>query len=180
MTKKIILFALIIACLASLVMFSFWQEAPPPPELPSGPPGGFDSGPARDHGSIAAPNFTLPSVSGKKISLSDFKGKVVVLNFWKSDCPPCLMEMPSFQKLNSAMAGKPFQLLAVTTDSRPVAENVMHKLNVDFTVLVDADAEVAIKYGVSASPTTFIIAPDGTINNQVVGAADWSDATAVE
>ena len=179
MTKKIILFVLIIACLAGLVMFSFWQEAPPPPSLPSGGPGGPESGPGGDRGA-AAPDFTLPTVQGKKVSLSEFKGKVVVINFWSSHCPPCILEMPSFQKLNQAMKGKPFQLLAVTTDSREVAEDVMQKLNVDFTVLIDQDGDALYKYAVTVSPETFIIAPDGTVNNHLTGAANWSDPSVID
>lgn len=183
MSKKTVLLLVMGVCLAALVYLSLsGDEGTLPPPLPSLPPGGQDSSGlvAGPEGKVMAPEFSLMSLSGKKISLSSLRGKVVILNFWSSTCMPCLWEMPSFEKLEAAMAGKPLTILAVTSDPRPMAERVAGQLNLKVSVLLDPEGETAAAYQVSALPVTYIIAPDGTVNNKVLGAANWADTSALD
>ncbi len=129
---------------------------------------------------IEAPDFTLKSIDGKKVSLSDYEDHVVVLNFWSSSCGPCILEMPSFEKLQAAMAGKPFQILTVTSDPRQTAINAARELRLQLPVLLDEKGAAARSYGVAFTPETIIIAPDGTVNNKIMGAANWADPSAID
>ena len=177
MKRNTILLAVIAVCLGVLVYLSLTsspQHQPPP--LPSLPPGH----PPIPGESIAAPDFTLESLSHGKIRLSQFRGKVVVINFWSTTCPPCLMEMPSFERLREAMKGKPFEVFAITPDPRSAVEQMVEQLKVDFPILLDPQGKVSALYGAYFSPTTVIVAPDGTVANRVVGAANWGDASVVD
>jgi peroxiredoxin len=183
MNKNNILLIVIVACLSVLVYLSIsGGPADSPPPLPVMPPSatGLPPGHPPVGDQIKAPDFTLDSLSRGRISLSDFKGKVVVINFWSSTCPPCLIEMPSFERLKKAMAGKPFEVLTITPDPRPIAERTVQQLRLDLTVLLDLDSRVAMAYGAYVSPTTYIIAPDGAVDNRVMGAANWGDGSVVD
>lgn len=120
----------------------------------------------------AAPDFTLPSVSGKPVSLSGQKGHVVLLNFWATWCDSCKEELPSLRALEKRDGGR-FVLLAVSVDDAP-AKTVppfaaAHGL--DFPILY-ADRAVVDAYAVRALPTSYLIAPDGTIVRRYVGPID--------
>jgi len=184
MNKNNILLIVIVACLSVLVYLSIsGGPADAPPPLPVMPPSVTDLPPGHPpvgDQMIKAPDFTLDSLSRGRVSLSDFKGKVVVINFWSSTCPPCLIEMPSFERLKKAMAGKPFEVLTITPDPRPIAERTVQHLKLDLTVLLDLDSRVAMAYGAYVSPTTYIIAPDGAVDNRVMGAANWGDGSVVD
>lgn len=188
MAKKVFLIIVIAGCLAALVYLTFAGQEPLPPPLPRAdagggggktPPGHPPVGGSAEAG-IKAPDFTLPSLKGNKVRLSDLKGKAVLINFWSSGCTPCLLEMPSFQKLKQIMAGKPFEILTITTDPEALARKTMEQLQLDLTVLLDSDGRVARHYGVYFSPETFIIAPDGTVDNRIMGAANWGDGSVVD
>ncbi|MFO8055886.1 MAG: TlpA disulfide reductase family protein [bacterium] len=129
-----------------------------------------------------APDFTLDSLRGETYTLSGLQGKVVLVNFWSSTCKPCLLEMPSFNKLYKKMEDKPFEILAVTADPRSMAENAVEDRDLDllFPVLLDPEGKTAQKYEAYNMPTTYIIAPDGTIDNKVLGAANWADDSVIE
>jgi peroxiredoxin len=182
MTKKLILAVVIVAALSGLVVLSRFEGEAPPPALPDGGPGGNPHGedPSYQTEKIQAPDFTLADLQGNKVTLSELKGKVVILNFWSSHCPPCLMEIPSFIKLEAAMSGKQFRLLSITDDPPGTAKDVSEKLGINFTVLPDPDTNAAQAYGVYATPETFIIMPDGTINDRFMGAANWSDQSVID
>ena len=123
-----------------------------------------------------AANFTLPDLSAHQVKLSDFRGKVVFLNFWATWCPPCRSEMPSIQKLSKLMAGEKFQLLAVSVDNGGVekVQKFIEDGKYTFKVLHDRKGEVASKYGVRGIPATFIIDQTGAIVETAVGARDWA------
>ena len=128
-----------------------------------------------------APDFTLKDLSGKGLKLSSLRGKVVVLNFWASWCPPCREEIPSMMRLNQAMAGKPFQMLAVSQDKggKEAVEAYFQKSGASLPVLLDADQAVGKRYGLTGVPETFVIDTKGVILEKVVGAMDWSDPAVV-
>lgn len=119
-----------------------------------------------------APEFTLSSLDGEVVSLSDFHGKVVVLNFWASWCPPCKAEMPSFEKVYQAQHYLGVEILAVNRtdqDALPAIRTFSDSYQLSFPILLDEKGEVSRLYRVTAMPTTFFIQPDGIIHSVVIG-----------
>jgi len=124
-----------------------------------------------------APDFSLADTSGRTVHLSDYKGKVVFLNFWATWCPPCREEIPSLMKLNQAMAGKPFQMLAVSIDEggKDAVNNYFKKSGTMLPALLDTENAIGKLYGTTGVPETFILDKRGVILKKVVGGMDWSD-----
>jgi thiol-disulfide isomerase/thioredoxin len=120
--------------------------------------------------------LALPDLQGRMHRLSDYRGKVVLLNFWASWCAPCRAEMPSIENLRRELRGKPFTVLAVNVgeDAR-LARRFTEQADIGFTVLIDAEGGAARAWGARALPTTFIIGPDGRTRYSHIGARDWSD-----
>jgi peroxiredoxin len=128
-----------------------------------------------------APDFTLEDTKGNKVTLSSLRGKVVMVNFWATWCPPCKEEMPSMERLNKIMAGEDFVMLAVNADDngREVVPDFLKKNPHDFTVLYDDQGVVKQSYGVYKLPESFIIRKDGTVAEKVAGAIDWASPKTV-
>lgn len=124
-----------------------------------------------------APVFALKDLGGREVKLSDLKGKVVLLNFWATWCPPCREEIPSMMRLNQTMAGKPFQMLAVSEDEggKEAIEAHFRKSGTNLPALLDTDQAIGRRYGLTGVPETFIIDKKGVILKKVVGSIDWSD-----
>jgi peroxiredoxin len=124
-----------------------------------------------------APDFVLKDLSGKEIKLSSLRGKVVVLNFWATWCPPCREEVPSMMRLNRAMAGKPFQMLAVSEDEggKETIEKYFSTSGTMLPALLDTGQKVGQRYGLTGVPETFVIDTKGVILKKIIGAMDWSD-----
>jgi peroxiredoxin len=122
-----------------------------------------------------APDFVLNGIDGKSVRLSDYRGKVVFLNFWATWCPPCRSEMPSIERLNRKMDGHDFVILAVSIDGFETTQlkNMISPSNYTFTVLHDPEQKVADIYLISGIPTTYIIDKDGMIVDKSVGAEYW-------
>jgi len=130
----------------------------------------------------AAPDFTLKDLSGKPVQLSSLKGKVVLVNFWATWCPPCREEIPSMIRLNQVMQGKNFQMLAVSIDEggMDAVQDFFKKRGVSLPVLLDSDGQVARRYDTTGVPETFIVDAKGIIRKKVVGAMDWSTPGVIE
>ena len=128
-----------------------------------------------------APDFTLQDTAGNTVTLSELRGKVVMVNFWATWCPPCKEEMPSMDRLNKFMAGEDFVMLAINADKNgpSVVPDFLQKNPHSFTVLYDPQAEVQERYGVYKFPESFIIRKDGLIDRKVIGAIDWSSPKTV-
>ena len=124
-----------------------------------------------------AHDFSLSNLSGKQVKLSSFRGKIVLLNFWASWCPPCREEMPSIETLYNKMKGKKFQILAVNLDEEgvDVVKRFVSKNRYTFPVLLDPDNKAAVKYGIYSIPTTYIIDKQGYIIDSYIGSRDWSE-----
>lgn len=121
-----------------------------------------------------APDFTLKDLSGSSVSLSSFRGKVVLINFWASWCPPCREEMPSLDRLYNAYKSKGLVVLAVATDKRiSDVKSYMSKYPRDFLVLPDPDLKISRLYKVFSMPTTFLIAKDGGVIKRYLGEEEW-------
>jgi len=123
-----------------------------------------------------APDFQLEDNNGNQVSLSALRGKVVLVNFWATWCPPCRAEMPSMEKLNNAMAGEDFVMLAINVEANgrlSVAE-FLKKTPHTFPILYDEQGVVQQLYGVYKFPESFVITKDGMIDDKVIGAIDWA------
>ena len=126
-----------------------------------------------------APAFTLRDIDGKAHTLAEYRGKVVLVNFWATWCPPCRAEMPSIERLYTSMKGKPFVVLAI--DQGESDDNVfayMGQLNPQptFPVLLDSKSDVAHAFGVMGIPSTYLIDAQGRIVARVVGGRDYDSA----
>ena len=129
-----------------------------------------------DDGDIAvgklAPDFTLMNLDGEEVSLSDYKGKIVFLNFWATWCPFCVKEMPDFDKLIKENDDLVVLAVDVMEDKKTVEEYI-EKGGHDFDVVLDEDGKVAMKYLISPLPTTYFIDADGILLGRVEAMLTW-------
>lgn len=127
-------------------------------------------------GTLKAQDFEREDLSGKQHSLSDYRGQVVLLNFWASWCPPCVHEMPSMSQLNITMDNKPFTILAVNLgESRGDIGQFVKKHPVNFPILLDPGQSLPKVWKVFAFPTSFILDKLGRIRYSVAGGIDWNE-----
>jgi len=126
----------------------------------------------------SAPEFRLSSLDGKEVSLSDLRGKVVLVHFWATWCPPCVEEMPMLDKLNREFAGKDFEILAVSVDQNGAAavQRFMEKNKLNLPVLLDPKSSIAGRYGTFKFPETYVLDRTGVVRYKVIGALDWTAA----
>jgi peroxiredoxin len=114
-----------------------------------------------------APNFTLPMLAGQKVSLSDYRGKVVLLNFWRTDCASCLIEMPDLQKVYAAQ--KNLVILGIEQADDPTASQLLQSKGITYPILVDGRLTVGDLYHVSGIPTSFVVDRQGLIRWTMAG-----------
>jgi len=124
-----------------------------------------------------APDFTLPSLDGQTVRLSDLRGKAVLLNFWATWCAPCRLEMPTIDKAYQEYKSRGLEILAVSLDagSNSVVKNFMQELKLDFPVLLDPNMEVLRLYRQFSIPATFLIDKQGIVRHRELGYRDWTD-----
>jgi thiol-disulfide isomerase/thioredoxin len=124
---------------------------------------------------IATPQIELDDVDGKAYRLADFRGKVVLVNFWATWCEPCREEMPSIERLRKSLEGKRFAVLAVNVGEGPNAvREFTKKVPLGATILLDRDISTSRAWGARLLPATFIVGPDGAVRYLHYGALDWS------
>lgn len=124
-----------------------------------------------------APQFhAIDLRTGRPATIDDYRGKVVLLNIWATWCPPCLVEMPSMQRLHQKLAGTDFQLVAVSVDEADstVVNKFVRDLGLTFGILHDQPGTIRQIYQTSGVPESFVIDRDGVIVKKVIGAADWA------
>lgn len=129
-----------------------------------------------------APDVSLKTLQGKKVALSDYRGKVVLLNFWATWCPPCRAEMPSMERLSRIFPKTDFAMLAVNVepDGDQTVPAFLKRWPHSFPVLLDTEGKAQNAYQVFRFPETFIIGREGIIFNHVIGAREWDDSKVVE
>ena len=125
----------------------------------------------------AAPVLELKDANGTAHRLADYRGQVVLVNFWATWCEPCLTELPTLERVRAAFAGRPFAVLAVQMEgSARMSRDRAEKLSLRFPMLVDRDSAVSKAWDVKLLPTSFLIGPDGAVAYKHEGELDWSDA----
>lgn len=129
-----------------------------------------------------APEFELPGLDGKQHKLSEYRGKVVFLNFWATWCKPCAEEIPSMQKLHEDLGAFPFEIVAVSVDKDgpEVIEPFLKQYGVTFPVLHDRKGRVKELYKTTGVPETFIIDQNGVIAEKVWGPRDWAEPSSTK
>ncbi|HUF76604.1 MAG TPA: TlpA disulfide reductase family protein [Longimicrobiales bacterium] len=131
-----------------------------------------------------APDLTVATLAGEDVSLSDYRGKVVLLNIWATWCIPCREEMPSMQRLYEAIGSDDFEILAVSVDAplgqRDASGNLGGDLKafakeygLTFPILHDPSGRIQRAYQTTGVPESFVIAKDGTIYRKVAGETEW-------
>ncbi len=125
-------------------------------------------------GSIA-PDFTLENMQGEKVSLSQLRGKVVIVNFWATWCPPCRTEMPSMEVLHQTFKDDDLVLLAINVEKngRKAVTRFLQETPYNFPILLDDQQQTQNLYGVFQYPESFIIDRSGVVVKQVIGAVHW-------
>ena len=121
-----------------------------------------------------APEITLPSLAGNMSSLSDYQGKIVILNLWASWCPPCVKEMEAIQQIYTDYQNEGLTVLAVNMtfqDSQTDAAEFVRENGLEFPVLFDLNGITAETYNMYALPTTFFIDRDGVVQDVIIGGA---------
>jgi peroxiredoxin len=127
---------------------------------------------------LSAPDFELGSLDSKKIKLSDYKGKAVVLNFWATWCAPCKIEIPWFVELQKQYGPQGLEIIGVAMDENPTAEKIgkfAKEEGINYTVLLGNDPVADLYGGAEALPTTFYIGRDGKIVARAFGLISHSE-----
>ncbi|MFN3750382.1 MAG: TlpA family protein disulfide reductase [Thiobacillus sp.] len=136
---------------------------------------GFEERPASP-----APQLKAQDLAGATRTLADYRGKVVLLNFWASWCPPCLREMPSMERLRVKMTGRPLAIVAVdSAETREDVDAFLAKMQVGFPVLLDPDGSNTKRWKVFALPTTFLLDAAGRIRYVLTGPTEWDEGEAL-
>lgn len=136
---------------------------------------------------VAAEKSPAPDVSvislanGSALKLSDLRGKVVLLNFWATWCPPCREEIPSMMKLNSFMTGKPFQMVAISVDEggRKDIESFFKESGFSLPTYLDESGASTKSYGITGVPESFIIDKQGVLVKKIIGGYAWDSPETV-
>lgn len=160
-----------VACFLGLLVvlsMSSWAEEPPLSHTMTSvtPP-------------IPTPDFTLSDMDGEPHSLSDYRGKVVMLNFWATWCPPCKREMPSMERLYSKLKDRGFEVVAVNQFEDPdLVFEFTGRLSLPptFPILFDRDSRVAEIFKVRGLPTTYLLDKEGNIRYRAIGGREFDHA----
>ncbi len=126
------------------------------------------------------PEVSLPDLEGRTVRLSDFRGNVVVLNFWATWCPPCVEEMPSLQKLQQALGEKGLQVLAASVDEnlQDVAR-FREEHDLSLPILHDRGGKIAHRFSTFKYPETYVVDRDGKLVAKIIGPRDWVSPTVI-
>jgi len=124
-----------------------------------------------------APALTLSTLDGGRTSVADYRGKLVVLNFWATWCPPCTLEMPSLEALWRRYRDRGLVVIGVSVDRgapRALLEPYVRNLKLTFPILLDPDSKTSDRWRVTALPATFLVRPGGEVAGMATGAREWN------
>ena len=127
--------------------------------------------------SLTAPNFTVKNLQGEEVSLEDYKGKVVLLNFWATWCFPCIKEMPDLETLWQRYRDQGFVVLGISNDDakkQKRVKNFVKKAELSFPIALDPDSTVSDVYEVAGIPASYIINREGEAVARVLGIREWA------
>jgi peroxiredoxin len=123
----------------------------------------------------ATPPLELSDMKGARHRLADYRGKVVLVNFWATWCVPCRDEMPSIERLRVSLDSRRFAVLAVNlAEPESRIQKFLDAVPLGFPVLLDRDAKIARAWQAKVLPATYLVGPDGTIRYHQRGELDWS------
>ena len=126
------------------------------------------------------PPLALNTLQGEAVNLKDYRGQLVMVQFWATYCTPCRVEMPSMNRLQKVM-GENFKILAVDMGEEAAeVQQFVDEVKPEFTILMDEDGEALAAWKVFAAPATFIIDPSGKIRYTLFGATEWDSEETVE
>jgi peroxiredoxin len=136
---------------------------------------------ARISGNVPAPDFTLQDTSGKTHRLSDYRGRPVIINFWTTWCPPCREELPSMNRAWHQLEHEGIAMLAINMgEDEDTIFIFSADYPTDFPILMDKSGEVIEQWPVKGLPTTYVVAPDGTIAYRAIGSREWDDRSLLD
>lgn len=160
MSKTNLLKLLVLAAIvAGAILFALHSRQPAPPQMGE-----------------AAPDFTLPTLTGQSISLRDYRRSVMVVNFWATWCAPCLEEMPSLNEFAERERGLGVNVIGVSVDQDTAAlERFVANARLSFSIARDPAQAVAARYGTFKFPESYVIDAEGRISRRIIGAIDWRD-----
>ena len=124
---------------------------------------------------VAKPQKAFLDLDGNRKTLDDFRGKVLLINFWASWCPPCIREMPELEALAGDMATQPFRVVMVNVEEPPgVMRHFKRLAEAGIVSLRDPNGQFARDWGVTVYPTSFVVDREGRVVERFVGPADWT------
>ncbi len=130
---------------------------------------------------VAAPALSLKDLQGNAHDLKDYKGQVVLVQFWATYCGPCRQEMPSMNKMMTKMGDTPFKILAVDMgETEAEVKQFVSEVKPEFTILMDEDGKSIEDWRVFAAPSNFIVGPDGKIKYTLFGGVEWDSDALIE
>jgi cytochrome c biogenesis protein CcmG/thiol:disulfide interchange protein DsbE len=129
-----------------------------------------------------APEFHLKTLDGGSVNLADLRGKVVMVHFWATWCPPCVEEMPTIDKLYRTLTGKDLMILAVSVDEggEGAVRSFIQQNKLGLPVLLDPGGDVARLYGTYKFPETYIVDRQGVVRFKAIGPRDWTDPASLQ
>ena len=166
-----LLIAVLVAVPGMLMLLQHWRHWADGTTTPAMP---------MSNRSVVAPDFALWDLDGSMRNLASFRGRVVLLNFWATWCPPCQTEMVSMEELYQAYKDHGFEVVAVSSDVQgaEVVQPFVTQLHLSFTTLLDATGEVTRLYGVTSLPTTYLLDRQGRLVTVAIGGHDWAKTEA--
>jgi thiol-disulfide isomerase/thioredoxin len=127
------------------------------------------------------PPLSLKDPDGRAHTLADYRGKVLLVNFWATWCEPCRDEMPSMRALRETLAGQPFDVLVVNYGESPArVREFLQRERLDLAALLDPNRDAARAWRVRVLPGSFLIDPEGRVRYSVIGELDWTTEEAVK
>ena len=129
----------------------------------------------------AAPALALNDLGGAPRTLGDYRGRILLVNFWATWCEPCRDELASINKLQEKLAGKPFVVLLINYgEARARVADFVKRESIVFPILLDPNQDASKAWRVRVLPSSFLVGPDGRVRYKVIGEIDWAQADAVE